>query len=261
MQKLLALEEDYIKRLKTFGKFTDADSFFNNYVLLGDVTGINTLKADLIANDPSINQDVVDGIITRLTIDGLLSLGGKDISKGKMLTGISGNKHGQVVLRTPEKIIEALDTPEVKLVLGEIMSPDHVDELQDIMVYLNNVAKSNDLENTVTVAGLVRAIGMNEMISRAFNIARGMVSPAYVGAEFAVRISQTAGIDMLKLAANDPTAATIFRDCFLYPERMDRARVRELSLLMVDFMVTELARMDVRELPVFNSEIIFDEGL
>ena len=116
-------------------------------------------------------------------------------------------------------------------------------------------------ENTVTVAGLVRAIGINEMISRAFNIARGMVSPAYVGAEFAVRISQTAGIDMLKLAANDPTAATILRDCILYPERMDRARVRELSLLMVDFMVTELARMDVRELPVFNSEIIFDEGL
>ena len=49
---------------------------------------------------------------------------------------------------------------------------------------------------------LLESISNNELISRAFNLARGMVSPTYVGAEIAFRLASNAGIEMLQLAGS-----------------------------------------------------------
>ena len=40
-----------------------------------------------------------------------------------------------------------------------------------------------------------------EVLSRVYNLARGMVSPAYVASEFAVRVSLNASVDMVKMAS------------------------------------------------------------
>ena len=76
-----------------------------------------------------------------------------------------------------------------------------------------------------------------------------MVSPAYVASEFAVRVSLNASVDMVKMAAGDPDAARVLRDVLLYPENMNKVKLNEFGILMQDFLVSELARANVTELP------------
>ena len=61
------------------------------------------------------------------------------------------------------------------------------------------------------IGGMVRGISNNEIISRAFNLARGMVSPTYVGAEIAFRLASNAGIEMLQLAGSSREASRLMK--------------------------------------------------
>ena len=93
-------------------------------------------------------------------------------------------------------------------------------------------------------------MSINEVISRGFNLARGMVSPAYVGAEFAVRISQNAGIDMMKMAAGNKEAADIMANLLLHPEKIKGVEMSKFKTLITDFVFTELARQEYVDIGV-----------
>ena len=94
----------------------------------------------------------------------------------------------------------------------------------------------------VKLEGLTRGISTNEAISRAFNLARGMVSPTYVAAEFAVRIAEMRGIQLLGLVAQDKEAARIMKDMFTIGVKPSERDVGKLSELIVNFVFKDLAR-------------------
>ena len=125
------------------------------------------------------------------------------------------------------------------------------------MRYLNNTSgeEGSYIEAAKEPLGLKKVkFTIQEALSRIYNLARGMVSPAYVGSEFAIRVSLNASMDMVKKAAGDPDAARILKDTLLYPEKMDKVKLDEFRILMTDFVVTELARSDIGNLPDYVEE-------
>ena len=70
-----------------------------------------------------------------------------------------------------------------------------------------------------------------------------MVSPTYVGAEFALRIASGAGIDMIKLAAGNKEASRLMAQMLEFPETLTKADISRMNILIKDFVITELAQM------------------
>ena len=127
--------------------------------------------------------------------------------------------------------------------LQDLLGDNHVAFLDDIGNYLQRQKADNmDIER---LTGLTRPMGTNEMISRAFNIARGMVSPTYVGAELAFRLASGAGIDMIKMAAKDPYAAELMAKMMEFPNTITKLELNTFRRLSIDFIITEFARMDL----------------
>ena len=76
---------------------------------------------------------------------------------------------------------------------------------------------------------------------------------------FAVSLSVGAGIEMLKLAAQNKDAARIMRQMIKYPEKLQKVELDEITLLMRDFLFVEFARMNI-EIPDFVFELVPDFG-
>tara|TARA_R100001510_G_scaffold55644_1_gene59893 strand:+ start:1674 stop:6548 length:4875 start_codon:yes stop_codon:yes gene_type:complete len=248
-QQLKTLEESYRSKLRDFGKYKNNKEFFKKYVEEGDLTGILELKSDLLAlgaKDLKKYEKEIDNVITKLVLEGLLAKGNRTIAKNKFLSKIDGGKSVVYEYANPEEIVAAIENPNVRKILNEVMSQDHINDLKDIMNYLKNTTPDPAGAELISVEGLRKVkFSITEVLSRVYNIARGMVSPAYVGSEFAVRVALNASQDMVKMAAGDPDAARVLKDILLYPENMNRVKLDEFDILITDFLVTELARLNI----------------
>jgi hypothetical protein len=110
--------------------------------------------------------------------------------------------------------------------------------LEDMSDFLS---RAYGVERVTYVAkGSTTPISVNEMISRSFNLARGMVSPQYVAAELAFRLMSQNGIDSLKLAATDTTAGTVMAKLLMNPEEITDRDIRTLGTLATRFIAQEL---------------------
>ena len=84
----------------------------------------------------------------------------------------------------------------------------------------------------------------NQLISRAFNLARGMVSPQYVAAEFGV-FPRFAGRtrNLMKLAAGNKEGADIMLRMIKFPKDMTKADLDTFDNLVTDFVISELGQL------------------
>ena len=121
------------------------------------------------------------------------------------------------------------------------MGVDHTRYLDDISDLLAKEKAAS--MNVDKINGILRPMGDNEIISRAFNLARGMVSPTYVGAEIALRIASGAGVDMVRMAAGSKEASRLMAKMLKYPEKLNKVELGRMSILIEDFLYTELANM------------------
>ena len=98
------------------------------------------------------------------------------------------------------QIVSDLENPNVLNILEEFIDPEHISFLKDIgeyMMYAGGTGLNFASRNQI------RGVSPNELISRAFNIARGMVSPTYVAAEFAFRLMSQYDLNAITFAAQD----------------------------------------------------------
>ena len=95
---------------------------------------------------------------------------------------------------------------------------------------------------TYNFNGIVRPYGLNEGLSRIYNIARGMVSPLYVTSEYAVRLASQANVQVLKLAGESQEAARIITNMMKYPELVTRKDMDFINDTLKEFVLTEITR-------------------
>ena len=83
-----------------------------------------------------------------------------------------------------------------------------------------------------------------EIISRGFNLARGMVSPTYVAAELGVRVSMNHDIEVLELAITNKQVARALNDILITNNPTDDD-VKNLAVLLKTHIATNLAQSNV----------------
>ena len=162
------------------------------------------------------------------------------INMFKTKKGIDGSNVPIQVLTTPQELVLDLKDPNKVEIFKEVMDEDHFEYFENMVEYMTMIEKGDF--SKVKLEGLTRGISTNEAISRAFNLARGMVSPTYVAAEFAVRVAEMRGIQLLGLVAQDKEAARIITDLFKVGVKPSERDVGKLSELMINFVFKDLVR-------------------
>ena len=136
-----------------------------------------------------------DAGVKSLTFQALLEKGGYGMSPDASFTSVKdGERLAGKILNDSVTLMETLKDENVQQRLLQVMDADSIE-------YMFNIVDFTHMKN-VTGARMIHGRPMSaiEVISRAYNIARGMVSPLYVGTEIGVRIAQEANANILILA-------------------------------------------------------------
>ena len=257
------------------------DSFIKNYILSGE-TGADNLETILrrvkneLGETTTINdvvydtEEVVDRGLSHIIMNSLFTIGGVEPT-GKIIqeTGMFiGKSKPVMVMNSPEALLDMLDNPEVEKLIKRYVrtSPDvsadkineattpmsdtHYNTLREVVEYL--VAEVEYQRFDMQVTNRVRGMGMNQVISRSFNLARGMVSPQYVAAEFAVSLASHAGLDLMKLAARNEEANDLIIKMLKFPKQMTKADVNNFQTLVTEFVITEFGEMGLNGVQVLE---------
>jgi len=208
----------------------------------GDATKTTTtITRRVEGEDVSFEVDideVIDAGISQLLVDGLLQKGGLQVLAGETRRGDIAE-----IMSTPGELAKFLNNDVVARNLADYLGDDHVQYLQDIAFYMNLKADSVMAKYDPKITNLVSGFGTNQLISRAFNIRRGMVSPQYVAAELAVSMASKAGIDLMKMAATDKDGARFMHRFMEFPKDMTKADLDVFSAKLTTFIVTEFGKL------------------
>ena len=259
----------------TDGKYSPL-AFVDRYVINGSTSVIEKVRADVIRKVSSAGYDskfkgsrkdivkAVDDGFKKIITDGILERADTVALPDSTFKGFDGVTYARTGIKNPTQIAQDLKSDNVKSTMALFFPQDHVQYLEDSFVYLSKQqgadvlseygAELNKLAGTGPLTKIgARAISTNEVISRGFNLARGMVSPAYVSAEFAFRLASMAGVDMMKVAAGDPIMAKFMYRIMKFPEQLTKLELSTFGDRMMEMIVTEYARA-TDLVPEFNVE-------
>ena len=127
--------------------------------------------------------------------------------------------------------------------MKEYLDEEHVNLLQDLSLFLE-YSQGTSLAKRYVPEGVVRGVSPNELISRAFNLAREMVSPTYVAAELGVRVSMNHDIEVLELAITSKPIAIALNKILITNNPTDDD-IKNLAVLLKSHIATGLAQNNV----------------
>lgn len=137
---------------------------------------------------------------------------------------------------------ESKDLDRIESNLRDALGDENY-EMTEKFVRLLSLEQAAAGIDQIRIEGLLRDITPNELVSRGFNLARGMVSPAYVAAEVYLRVASANNIDVMKLAMTDPKAGEMLLSLIKDPKGFDvRYDVKSLVSILGEFVSTELVR-------------------
>ena len=225
----------------------DPDTFYKKYVELGTVENFDATRdlavAALVRSGKSADEaaDMFDVATRSLISRALLSKSRVNPVAGATLEAVKSDKRFARNISDPNILLETIDSN--REVLTNVLGEEHVSYLEDIADFMNKSEPSR----TYNFDGVVRPYGMNEGLSRIYNIARGMVSPLYVTSEYAIRLASQANVQMLQLAGENREAARIITDMMRYPELVTREDMKYLDKTFVEFVVTQITSDPAKE--------------
>jgi hypothetical protein len=135
---------------------------------------------------------------------------------------------------------------ENKESLRKIFTDEQLENLIDITAYSVNKEALN--VGISAAANSKSGLSMNEALSRAYNIARGMVSPTYVASEVTIRMLEKTGSDSFLLAMQNPDAARIMSKMMRHPSQVTKLDLNTLDILIQEFAFTTIAREGQEEI-------------
>tara|TARA_E500000305_G_scaffold97331_1_gene88098 strand:+ start:349 stop:5430 length:5082 start_codon:yes stop_codon:yes gene_type:complete len=259
-------------------KRTTPGAFLEDYVLRGTPDKMDRLRETLllklgptftvkVEGQPDVvlnTAETIDKGMKNLILDGLLELGGTAPVAGRMSTGMNGEKYANEVMYNPEKLVKLFDgsNPDATAVLDKFMDADHQEYLRDIAILMSQSASpsggfsGDDAALVGKIGNIMRPMGPNQLVSRAFNLARGMVSPTYVAAEIGISLASQAGLDMVKMAAGNKEGADLMLRLMKNPKSMTKADLDTFDNMVKGFIVTELGRMGPRGAELLESYFV-----
>ena len=253
------IKENGSKELQRVANVRDSKDFFEIYIANGSpslMTGLmesyvqTRLRGadigDLEAGETSraiFEDEFKEGVLYH-TINGLLDRAGKGRSS-QTLTGFDGKPFYLDEITNAGQLASDLADENTKAILRNVgLDNKHLQYLEDIGRYFE-YAQGVSLARYDIVGG-VRGISPNELISRAFNLARGMVSPTYVAGEMSARLLISKQQDLIAMAAQSKEASRIMVDMLSNPEALTTSDIKTFSVLLKEYLATEVSRMSLK---------------
>lgn len=231
--------------------------FYDKYINgLGDLDALKLQFLEYAKRDPNfadVSPDDIEGIfneaIYKLTYQGLIEYGGYQATS--KLSGVTKKAFGGL-LKDDEIVVKEftnalglvaqITSDNTRRNLLKVMPQEQIDSLKNIAIFLAN-------QKTAAIAkeGVARGMSANEAISRAYNIARGMVGTQYIASEVAVRMIEKHASDTFMLAIQSPDAARLIDKMLRFPKLMKPEELKTLDILLVDFFATDVVRKAQQE--------------
>ena len=246
-----AEEQKVLENLNVLVGLDTPRRFYDMYIAgAGDVDLLREQFIQQMSKDPAMKgKDLAalfDEAIYKQTYQALLEVG--EYKAGRLASARAielGRDADTKVIKQFGNTLGALSevtNPTVRGNLEKIMDPEQVQNLENILRYLAN-------QEGLAVAGDAIAKGMsaNEAISRAYNIARGMVSPQYIASEVAVKIMQKNSADAFYLAIQSKEAAAIMDKMLRTPKMITPKELKTFNTLLIEFACTDIIRKGQEE--------------
>jgi len=238
---------------------SDVGDFFEMYIARGTTSSINMLRDTfvdgLVAEVPNMTRQqainefnsgmvvmITNGLLRRAEVapSGTVTFSSIDGGAAVGYKNFDGTTRTRETMTNASQLVADLENEDTIKILREFMDDEHLQYLHDFAGFMQMAAGTS--VNRYSSNG-VRSISPNEVISRAFNIARGMVSPTYVGAEFAFRVLEKQKISLVQVAAESKEAAEILNRIMAKPETVTDANVKTLGTILTSIAAREAARL------------------
>ena len=258
--------------------------FFKKYIVDGDVGDLDDLRdlltgktidkgfalgeAGKITPKYVFNKKELDNIIATIVSEGLFQYAEHGMLPNKKMTLLDGTigapsgftDQGVVkimgLLDSGGMLVNEATSLRFKENLRSAIGIDNAELTEDFFKFLGVSQTSAGLEN-LSIEGLLRNVSPNELVSRGFNLARGMVSPAYVAAELYLRIATANQIDVMKLAVTNDTAGEMLMELIKNPKGFNvRYDATSLVSIIKEFVFTELVRQQKTRLADLDMEAL-----
>ena len=239
-------------------KGMDPSTFYEKFLTNQDPSELQAIKNLLteggtvrgIKYEQAMDAETFDQAAQYFFITGLLKKGEYGDSE-KIIFGVDGTKSLTKTFTKPVQLINEFKRTNIQKISKQILGEEHTEDMNVIFTMIQRSISAENYKNlhNTTLGGIVRPISPNEVISRAFNLARGMVSPSYVAAEMLVRIATSNGIDMTKFLLSDGATAKVFKDLMSDPKGFDVQRIGSILPALQEFVFTELSMLGINQLP------------
>ena len=166
--------------------------------------------------------------------------------RGGVQTGLdapSGRLRGDVT--KINTFIDDVSDPRRAAVMESVLGKDHVAQLRRIARW-SSYSMGDALDFRAGRA--TKGMSLDSVFSRVFNIARGMVSPLYVGTEAATRMMLENKQNLINLALSDRQAAEFMAKILTQPERLTDLDIETFGLRVQNYLARAAAEGSV-EIP------------
>ena len=227
---------------------SDPLEFYEQYISgLGDIDiARDNFMSMMIRTEGAENADayakMFDAAIYNSVYQALLTRGGYGPVGTKASAELQGLLGEGITINGFSNTLGALaelENPNVLRNLEKIMDREHIENMRDILQYLAN-------QNAAQAASMAmlnnKGMTANEAISRAYNIARGMVSPAYVMTEVSLRLLTKHNADIMLLGLQNKDAARIMHKMLTFPKKVTGAELNAFDTLVKEFLFTNVAQ-------------------
>ena len=270
----LKIEGKGIKNLEKIADITDSEQFYDMYIhgkppsmmaglrdqyVNARLSGLDVGDAETAVTSRAVLEDEFNkGVMYHMT-EGLLKRAGRQRSQMTLL-GFDDRPFELSTFTNAGQFASDLSNANTQAVMKEVgFNSKHIQYLEDMSRFFE-YAQGASLAR-YDMVGVVRGIQPNELISRAFNLARGMVSPTYVAGEMGARLAISRRQELVALAAKSEEAARIITMMLKNPKLVMEKDVKTLGTLLEEFVVTDLARTGASAPQFLDSDELYKSNM
>jgi hypothetical protein len=254
-------EEEELKLFSDIVETFNSKDFYEQYIVGTEGGSLQLLKDNVIetmmnaGDNMRMSREEAEKFFNRnateFIISGMMDAAGMSPVKGRVPGGVDGEVYRE--FENPEVLLEMLTNKDTRAQLEVVMESEHIDFITNIVRYVN---ESHLSVKVAKPSGVIKPMTLASKVSRAWNLARGVVSPIYVAADYMFTAAKAGQVEVLKLAVQDKNAAKVMMSFFEPMELMAAPSQKEMERFndaAKTFLFTELARtgqeMDLIDAP------------
>ena len=235
-QKLVDDQQDVLSKLERTTSFVrDPKRFFKEHFENRTADDIDNFVDDLVSQ--GMKKSDANRALKYMYMRGLFEISGET----KTLNALSKFEESPVrsEITDVQKFVNAVIDGKQKEVATRVLGHDtgHVKFLEEMASW---VTQAGGNPRGFAPRGDTKGMTVDNIFSRVFNLARGMVSPLYVGTEIATRLLLEKNQTLLSVALKDRESARVLAEILKRPDSVQDTDIKTLAQRIKIYVAAEI---------------------